>query len=79
MSYERSRILLHFILIGAIFQLAFASQAAFAVNGTMPVSVNLGLTSRDDDALYVQVVFDQVLQKVSDKVNMSFGYVKECV
>lgn len=79
MSYERSKLLLHFTLIGTIFQLAFGSQATFAVNRTIPVSVNLGLTSRDDDALYVQVVFDQVLQKVSDKVNMSFGYVKECV
>jgi len=39
----------------------------------------LGVTSRDDDALHVQIVFDEVLHEVSDKVNMSFGYIKECV
>lgn len=81
MSYESSRIriLLPFILIAPILSLAFASQAVFSVNETILVPVSLGLTSRDEDALYVQVVFDEVLQKVSDKVNMSFGYVKECV
>jgi hypothetical protein len=81
MSYElpSGRILLHFILITQILQLSFASQAVFTVNGTIQVPVSLGVTSRDDDALYVQTVFDEVLNKVSGKVNMSFGYVKECV
>ena len=79
MSYEHSRILLHFILISSVIQLAFASQAVLAQNQTTQVPVSLGLISRDDDSLYVQVVFDLVLQEVSDKVNMSFGYVKECV
>lgn len=81
MNCERSgaRIFLHFILIAPIIRLAFASQAVLIVNETIQVPVSLGLTSRDDDALHVQVVFDEVLQEVSDKVNMSFGYVKECV
>lgn len=81
MSYECSslRTLLHFILIAPILGLAFASQAVLAVNKTIQVPVSLGLTSRDGDALKVQVVFDEVLFKVSDKVNMSFGYVKEWV
>lgn len=79
MSCGRSVILLCFIVIIPILQLAFASQAAFTVNETVPVPVSLGLTSRDDDALHVQTVFDEVLQEVSDRVNMSFGYVKECV
>ena len=81
MSYECSsaRILLRFILITPLLRLVFTSQAVLAVNETIPVPVSLGLTSRDDDALHVQVVFDDVLQEVPDKVNISFGYVKECV
>ena len=81
MVYELSsaRILSYFVLITPILQLALASQMIFAVNETIKVPVVLGVTSRDEDALYVQLVFDQVLEKVSDKVNMSFEYVKECV
>jgi hypothetical protein len=79
MSYALSRILLHLTLITPILRFAFASQAAFAVHETIQVPVSLGLSSRDVDALHVQLVFDEVLEKVSDKVNMSFGYVKECV
>lgn len=74
-----ARILLSFVLITPILQLAFASQAVFAANGTRKVPVSLGVTSRDNDALYVQIVFDAVLKQVSDKVNMTFAYVKECV
>jgi len=62
-----------------VLQLAFASQTIFTVNETVKVPVVLGVTSRDEDALYVQLVFDRVLKEVSDKVNMSFGYVKEWV
>lgn len=81
MVYEHSsaRILLSFVLITPVLRLAFASQVALAVGETIKVPVSLGVTSRDDDALYVQVVFDNVLKKVSDKVNVTFGYVKECV
>ena len=81
MPCERSsaRILLSFILITPVLQLAFASQAVFAATGTISVPVSLGVTSRDDDTLYVQIVFDKVLKQVSDKVNMTFAYVKECV
>jgi len=81
MLYEFSspQILLHFILITPILQLVFASQAVFAANESIKVPVSLGVTSRDDDALYVQVVFDKVLEEVSNKVNMTFAYVKECV
>ena len=79
MSDALSRILLRLTLITQILRFAFASQAAFAVNETIQVPVSLGLTSRDLDALHVQLVFDEVLEEVSDKVNMSFGYVKECV
>jgi len=76
-QWSNARVLLHFILMAPILQLALASQAVLAVNKTIRVPVSLGLTSRDDDALYVQIVFDEVLQEVSDKVNMSFGYVKD--
>lgn len=81
MVYELSsaRILLHFTLITPILRFASASQTIFVANETIKVPVSLGVTSRDDDTLYVQVVFDQVLKEVSDKVNMTFGYVKECV
>jgi len=81
MPYERSsaRMLLSFILITPILRLAFASQAVFAANATIRVPVSLGITSRDGDALYVQTVFDKVLKQVSDKVDMNFAYVKECV
>lgn len=81
MIYEHSntRILLCLTLIAPIIQLALASQVAFAANETILVPVSLGVTSRDDDALYVQTVFDDVLKEVWTKVNMSFGYVKECV
>jgi hypothetical protein len=78
-EYSSPRILLPFILITPVLQLAFASQAVFATNETIRVPVTLGVTSRDDDSLYVQIVFDEVLKHVSDKVNMTFGYVKECV
>ena len=74
-----ARILLRFTLITAILRFTSASQAIFVANETIKVPVNLGVTSRDDDALYVQIVFDNVLKEVSDKMNMSFGYVKECV
>lgn len=74
-----AQILSYLIIITPILQLAFASQAVFAVNETIKVPVSLGVTSKDDDALYVQVVFDNVLKQVSNKVNMTFGYVKECV
>ena len=81
MVYELSgaRILLCFTLITLHLRFAFASQAIFVANETIKVPVSLGVTSRDDDALYVQIVFDNVLKEVSDRVNMSFGYVKECV
>ena len=81
MLYERSsaRVLLPFVLMTSILPLAFASQAVLAGNQTIRVPVSLGVTSRDDDALYVQTVFDKVLKQVSDKVNMTFAYVKECV
>ena len=78
-GYSSARILLSFILITSVLQLAFASQAVFTANETIKVPVTLGVTSRDDDSLYVQIVFDEVLKHVSDKVNMTFGYVKECV
>lgn len=78
-EYSSARILLSFVSITPVLRLAFASQTVFAVNETIKVPVSLGVTSRDDDALYVQVVFDDVLEKVSDKVNMTFGYIKECV
>ena len=81
MVYELSsaRILLHFALVTLIFRFASASQAIFFANDAVKVPISLGVTSRDDDALYVQIVFDSVLKEVSDKVDMSFGYVKECV
>ena len=81
MVYELSsaRIFLHFILITLILRFASASQAIFVAEETIKVPVSLGVTSRDDDALYVQVVFDNVLKKVSNKVNLTFGYIKECV
>ena len=81
MVYELpgARIFLCFTLITPILRFVFASQAVFATNETIKVPVSLGVTSRDDDSLYVQIVFDNVLKEVSDKVNMSFGYVKECV
>jgi hypothetical protein len=78
-EYSSPWILLSFILITPVLQLAFASQAVFAANETIRVPVTLGVASRDDDSLYVQIVFDEVLKHVSDKVNMTFGYVKECV
>ena len=81
MLYERSSawVLLSFILITPILPLVSASQVVFAANGTIRVPVSLGVTSRDDDSLYVQIVFDKVLKQVSDKVNLTFAYVKECV
>jgi len=81
MLYERSnaRVLLSLILITPILPLGLASQAVFAANQTIRVPVSLGVTSKDDDALYVQTVFDKVLKQVSDKVNMTFAYVKEYV
>lgn len=78
-EFSSARILLCFILITPILRFAFASQAVFATNETIKVPVSLGVTSRDDDSLYVQIVFDDVLKEISDKVNMSFGYIKECV
>lgn len=74
-----ARILLYFILITPILQVASASQAIFVASEIIKVPVTLGVTSRDEDALYVQIVFDNVLKEVSDKVNMTFGYIKECV
>jgi len=81
MVYELSsaRILSHFALVTLIFRFVSASQAIFFANEAVKVPISLGVTSRDDDALYVQIVFDSVLKEVSDKVNMNFGYVKECV
>ena len=76
---SNARILSYLIIITPVLQLAFASQAVFAINEPIKVPVSLGVTSKDDDALYVQVVFDNVLKQVSNKVNMTFGYVKECV
>jgi len=73
-----TRALLPFILITPTLQLAFASQVIF-VGNEIKVPVSLGVTSRDDDALYVQVIFDKVLKEVPNKVNMSFAYIKECV
>jgi len=71
------RILLPFVLITPILRLVFASQEVFSGNETIKVPVSLGVTSRDDDALYVQEVFDKVLKEVSNKVNMTFAYVKD--
>ncbi|KAF9651163.1 hypothetical protein BDM02DRAFT_3178974 [Thelephora ganbajun] len=79
MIRERStaRTLLYFILISPFLRPALASQAVFPVNKAIKVSVSLGVASRDDNALFVQTVFDKVLEEVSDKVNMTFGYVKD--
>lgn len=78
-NHSSARILLSLVLISPLLRFAFASQEVLVVNETIKVPVSLGVTSRDDDALYVQIVFDNVLKQVSDKVNMTFGYVKECV
>jgi len=41
------------------------------------VPVVLGVRSRDGDALLCQSVFDQVLKRVANKVDLSFAYVAE--
>jgi len=43
----------------------------------LKVPVVLGVRSKDTDALLCQSVFDQVLKKVANKVNLSFAYVAE--
>lgn len=43
------------------------------------VPVELGVMSRCPDALLCESVFNDVLRKVSDKVDLSLRYVAKCV
>jgi len=52
----------------------FRVQDDITVYGSK-VPVVLGVRSRDKDALLCQSVFDQVLKRVPDKVDLSFAYV----
>lgn len=45
----------------------------------MKVSIQLGVMSRCPDALLCESRFAQVLDRVSDKVNLSLVYVAKCV
>jgi hypothetical protein len=50
-----------------------------SVFGGLKVPVVLGVRSKDTDTLVCQSVFDQVLKKVANKVEISFAYVAEYV
>jgi hypothetical protein len=43
------------------------------------VPVTLGVQSRNSDALLCQTVFDRVLKRVADQVDLTFAYVAEYV
>jgi hypothetical protein len=42
------------------------------------VPVQLGVMSRCPDALLCESIFDQVLKKVSDKVDLAFFFIAKC-
>ena len=49
------------------------------ISNSIKVPVVLGVQSRNQDALLCQSVFDQVLKRAADKVDLSFAYVAEYV
>lgn len=54
-------------------------EAELVLFDDVKVPVVLGVQSRDTGALLCQSVFDQVLKKVADKVDLSLAYVGQYV
>jgi len=54
----------------------FRIQDDVTINN-VKVPVVLGVQSRDGDALLCQSIFDQVMKRVADKIDLSFAYVAE--
>ena len=54
-------------------------QRNFNTQRDIKVPVELGVMSRCPDALLCEFVFDQVLHKVADKVDLALRYIAKCV
>ena len=54
-------------------------QSSESFDADTKVPVELGVMSRCPDALLCESVFNNVLHKVSDKVDLSLRYVAKCV
>ncbi|KAK7049542.1 hypothetical protein VNI00_005573 [Paramarasmius palmivorus] len=54
-----------------------AKQSTFTLDDDVKVPVQLGVMSRCPDALICENIFDQVLKKVADKIDLSLIYIAE--
>lgn len=59
--------------------LVLAGQVPWHLQGPRKVPVVLGVMSRCPDAILCESVFNEVLTKVGDKVDLSLTYVAKCV
>jgi len=83
MSSTRSSFLLLFF---SLFTTAFSASWSFGGSSQQPlaskddikVPVVLGVMSRCPDAILCENLFDQVLKKVADKVDMELAYIAKC-